>query len=462
MGRSTRFSGAAGCRRPAVQDLSHSQGITIGLIPTGDLVAALRREHGDLYFPLTIPAGVYPDVQSPVAVVGVANVLVVNEAMPEALAYDITRVLFEKTAAAGANSSRGAQSVSRDSAEGITCRVPSRCASLLSRAVASQNFKIGTVPPSGLRHLADSSSTLKPPAFPPLVSRVRRRKLFAHQFEKGGSHETRSTSSSSRGSRHWLYWHFRKRRRRRCRRCRLQPGTGVLPATVACFRDHPRCDRQSGTSCTLPAPGRASHRTPSRRTTARTVSRASSSRTIHAGPVRRTRSRIWWMAATARHSDSTSGACSWPCRTLSPSRRSTRPWRPGLISSATDRTLRRFRTLVMDPDWLDNLFAGTPLNPAVPYADAVHAGWMPGTFFDRIRPNGGSFLLGFTVSFNFLNPDGTLSDIDRDGKPTPDGVRSTTTAISFGEREAIRSMTTFKPWRSTNPVMPSGLGTSAR
>ena len=95
-GKIDAFFWSGGLPTAAVQDLAHSQGITIGLIPTGDLVAALQREHGDLYFPLTIPAGVYPDVQSPVAVVGVANVLVVNEAMPEALAYDITRVLFEK------------------------------------------------------------------------------------------------------------------------------------------------------------------------------------------------------------------------------------------------------------------------------------------------------------------------------------------------------------------------------
>ena len=70
-----------------------------------------------------------------------------------------------------------------------------------------------------------------------------------------------------------------------------------------------------------------------------------------------------------------------------------------------------------DPDWLDNIFAGTPVNLAVPYADVVHAGWLPATFFDRIIPNGGSFLLGFTVTFTFLNPDGTRSDIDRDGRP---------------------------------------------
>ena len=95
-GKIDAFFWSGGLPTPAVQDLAHSQGITIRLIPTGDLVAALQREHGDLYFPLTISAGVYPDVQSPVAVIGVANILVVNKAMPDQLAYDITRVLFEK------------------------------------------------------------------------------------------------------------------------------------------------------------------------------------------------------------------------------------------------------------------------------------------------------------------------------------------------------------------------------
>jgi hypothetical protein len=35
-------------------------------------------------------------VAEPVPVVGVANVLVVNRSLPERLAYDITRLLFEK------------------------------------------------------------------------------------------------------------------------------------------------------------------------------------------------------------------------------------------------------------------------------------------------------------------------------------------------------------------------------
>ena len=97
-GKIDAFFWSGGLPTAAVQDLSHSTGITIRMIPTGDLVPALQKEHGALYFPLQVPAGAYPGVTAPVAVVGVANALVVNRSMPEQLAYDITRILFEKQA----------------------------------------------------------------------------------------------------------------------------------------------------------------------------------------------------------------------------------------------------------------------------------------------------------------------------------------------------------------------------
>jgi TRAP transporter TAXI family solute receptor len=95
-GKIDAFFWSGGLPTAAVQDLSHSQGITIRMIPTGDLVAALQKEHGALYFPLEVPANAYPGISAPVSVVGVANVLVVNRSMPDQLAYDITKILFEK------------------------------------------------------------------------------------------------------------------------------------------------------------------------------------------------------------------------------------------------------------------------------------------------------------------------------------------------------------------------------
>jgi TRAP transporter TAXI family solute receptor len=94
-GKIDAFFWSGGLPTAALQDLSHTPGITVRLIPSADLIPVLRRDHGDLYFELQIPAGTYPGVGAPVPVVGVANVLVVNRAMPEALAYDITRLLFE-------------------------------------------------------------------------------------------------------------------------------------------------------------------------------------------------------------------------------------------------------------------------------------------------------------------------------------------------------------------------------
>lgn len=95
-GKIDAFFWSGGLPTAAIQDLAHSQGISIRLLPTADLVPALQRDHGSLYFPLEIPARAYRGVVAPVPVVGVANVLVVNRSMPEGLAYDITRVLFER------------------------------------------------------------------------------------------------------------------------------------------------------------------------------------------------------------------------------------------------------------------------------------------------------------------------------------------------------------------------------
>jgi TRAP transporter TAXI family solute receptor len=95
-GKIAAFFWSGGLPSAAVQDLVHTPGITIRMIPTGDLVPLLQRDYGTLYFTATVPASAYPGIVSAVPVVGVANVLVVNAAMPEPLAYDITRLLFEK------------------------------------------------------------------------------------------------------------------------------------------------------------------------------------------------------------------------------------------------------------------------------------------------------------------------------------------------------------------------------
>jgi TRAP transporter TAXI family solute receptor len=97
-GKIAAFFWSGGLPTAAIQDLSHTPGIALRLLPSADVLAALQREHGDLYFRLEIPPSAYPGVRSAVPVVGVANVLVVNRSMSDSLAYDITRLLFDKQA----------------------------------------------------------------------------------------------------------------------------------------------------------------------------------------------------------------------------------------------------------------------------------------------------------------------------------------------------------------------------
>lgn len=45
-------------------------------------------------------------------------------------------------------------------------------------------------------------------------------------------------------------------------------------------------------------------------------------------------------------------------------------------------------------------------------SDIMHAGWMPGAFFDLVQPNGSTFILGVTFTLAF-----TTGDLDGDGMP---------------------------------------------
>ena len=55
-GKIDAFFWSGGLPSPAVQDLSHTPGITLALVPSGDLVPALQREHGPSLFPARDPA----------------------------------------------------------------------------------------------------------------------------------------------------------------------------------------------------------------------------------------------------------------------------------------------------------------------------------------------------------------------------------------------------------------------
>ena len=95
-GKIDAFFWGGGVPTPAVQDLTHTPGVTIRLLSTGDLVPALVEQFGAVYAALVVPSGAYRGLTGDVRVVGSPNVLVAHRSMDEQLAYDITRLLFEK------------------------------------------------------------------------------------------------------------------------------------------------------------------------------------------------------------------------------------------------------------------------------------------------------------------------------------------------------------------------------
>ena len=66
-----------------------------------------------------------------------------------------------------------------------------------------------------------------------------------------------------------------------------------------------------------------------------------------------------------------------------------------------------------DPDIFDSFFGfGRFGNPVL--ADIVNAGWLPRAFFEAVIQGGGRGVLAFSVTFIFVNDDGTLTVINGD------------------------------------------------
>jgi TRAP transporter TAXI family solute receptor len=107
-GKIDAFFWSGGLPTAALLDLAHTPGISIRLLSNDDVLPALQRSYGaSIYFLRNIPTGTYPapadhdhddDRGGDVPVVSVTIVLAVHEGMPEQLAYDITRTLFEHQA----------------------------------------------------------------------------------------------------------------------------------------------------------------------------------------------------------------------------------------------------------------------------------------------------------------------------------------------------------------------------
>jgi hypothetical protein len=97
-GKIDAFFWNGGLPTAAVVDLVNSPGITAHFISTEDILPRLQEKYGpSLYYREVIPKATY-NAEADTPVVAVANLLVVSESMNEQLAYDVTRLLFEKQA----------------------------------------------------------------------------------------------------------------------------------------------------------------------------------------------------------------------------------------------------------------------------------------------------------------------------------------------------------------------------
>lgn len=80
----------------SVLALAATPGIRIKLVPMDALVPALQRKYGNLYYRSVISKEFYPGMPADAPTIGVANLLVVHQDFNPELAYQITRLLFEK------------------------------------------------------------------------------------------------------------------------------------------------------------------------------------------------------------------------------------------------------------------------------------------------------------------------------------------------------------------------------
>ena len=67
------------------------------LLPTGDAVAKITERHGPFYFVGSIPKGTYAGIDHDVPAAAAETLFVAHEVMAEELAYEITKVLLERS-----------------------------------------------------------------------------------------------------------------------------------------------------------------------------------------------------------------------------------------------------------------------------------------------------------------------------------------------------------------------------
>jgi len=92
------FFFVVGIPTSSVTDLAATPNTKIKLIDHADAVEKMVAKHGPLYVRDVIPTGSYPGQDKPNAVATVQNLLVAHKDMPDQVAYNILKTIFDKKA----------------------------------------------------------------------------------------------------------------------------------------------------------------------------------------------------------------------------------------------------------------------------------------------------------------------------------------------------------------------------
>jgi uncharacterized protein len=92
------FFWVGGLPTAAVTDLANTPGLKIKLVDHADLVAAMNKKYGNLYYTDVIEKSVYKGMDADNHMASVANILVANQSMSDKEVYNILKTIFDHKA----------------------------------------------------------------------------------------------------------------------------------------------------------------------------------------------------------------------------------------------------------------------------------------------------------------------------------------------------------------------------
>ena len=90
------FFWVGGLPTAAVTDLANTPGVKIKMIDHADLVGAMNKKYGELYYADVIPKATYRGMEGDNRITSVANILVAHEKLDDKTAYAIVKTIFDK------------------------------------------------------------------------------------------------------------------------------------------------------------------------------------------------------------------------------------------------------------------------------------------------------------------------------------------------------------------------------